>query len=49
MTLKNTNNYWELDSTPTPLFTTTTMTGCCLKYYSTPDNVRDIWLKNKKQ
>ena len=46
---KKKKNYWELDSTPTPLFTTTTITGCCLKYYSTPDNVRYPWPNSNKQ
>ena len=42
-------NYWELDCTPTPLFTTTVKAGCCFNYDSTPDNVRYIWPKHSSQ
>lgn len=42
---KEVDNYWESDNTPTPLFATTTIAGCCLKYSSTPDNVRYEWPK----
>ena len=36
----NKERYWESSYTPTPLFATTTIAGCCFEYSSTPDNIK---------
>lgn len=49
MSKKSKKNCWESSCTPTPLFATTEIVGCCFKYNSTPNNVRYVWPNNKSQ